>query len=234
MAQAVIEVRSLSHRFGARGVDRAVLHDVSFAVDAGEIALLTGRSGSGKSTLLTLLGGLRRVQSGEVIALGTDLAAAGNRTLARFRRRVRFVFQQHHLLSSLTALENVEAGLAAFGGDARAVRETSMGMLDAVGLASKWHARRTEMSGGEQQRVAIARALVSCPALLLADEPTAFLDGATGAEIVRLIGELAQRTGCTVLIATHDDRLTGLYGRRLNLEDGWLSEGNVRVSELLA
>ncbi len=211
-----VDATSVTYRFGAR----IVLRDVALAVRRGEIMLVTGRSGSGKTTLLTLAGGLRRPQSGRIVTLGADLGELGPEALARFRRAVRFIFQRHHLLTSLTALQNVEVGLASVDGNSALIRSRSMAMLNDVGLGERLHARPAELSGGEQQRVALARALVSRPALLIADEPTAHLDREASLAVAGLISRLTEQIGCAVLLATHDDRILHIADRAVRLEDG--------------
>lgn len=211
-----LDVTGLTHRFGPR----TVLREVSIRVRRGEIVLVTGRSGSGKSTLLTLAGGLRRPQTGRIMALGEDLGALGPEPLTRLRRRIRFVFQRHHLLASLSALQNVEVGLASIGGSSAQIRSRSAAMLAEVGLGALLHARPAKLSGGEQQRVALARAVVSRPALLIADEPTAHLDREAALEVAALISGLAGRIGCAVLLATHDDRILHIADAAIRLEDG--------------
>jgi putative ABC transport system ATP-binding protein len=219
-----VVVESLDHYYGKGTLRRQILFDVSAAIPAGEIIIVTGPSGSGKTTLLTLVGALRAAQSGSVRVLGQELNGADSGTLERVRRRIGFIFQQHNLLAALTATENVELGLRATGRFARAeLRRRARAMLEAVGLGAHLDKRAHEMSGGQRQRVAIARALIGDPAIVLADEPTASLDKASGREVVDRMQALAKEQGATILIVTHDNRILDVADRILHLEDGRIS-----------
>jgi putative ABC transport system ATP-binding protein len=201
--------------------DRPVLRDVDLRVAPGEIVLLTGPSGSGKTTLLTLVGALRAMQAGSCRVLGQELAGAGERARVRLRRRIGFIFQQHNLLGFLTARQNVAMALELDSGTSEAQRLARAGeMLAAVGLAEKCESLPAQLSGGQRQRVAVARALVGGPGLVLADEPTAALDRASGQEVVRLLTELARRQGVPILLVTHDPRILDIADRIVAMEDG--------------
>jgi putative ABC transport system ATP-binding protein len=201
--------------------DRPVLRDVDLRVAPGEIVLLTGPSGSGKTTLLTLVGALRAMQAGSCRVLGQELAGAGERARVRLRRRIGFIFQQHNLLGFLTARQNVAMALELDSGTSEAQRLARAGeMLAAVGLAEKCESLPAQLSGGQRQRVAVARALVGGPGLVLADEPTAALDRASGQEVVRLLTELARRRGVPILLVTHDPRILDIADRIVAMEDG--------------
>ena len=186
-----------------------VLHDVNLTLEAGSFSLLLGPSGSGKTTLLGLIGGLEAPSCGLVRAPGD---------------RIGFVFQDFKLIGALSAEENVELVLRLRGVSGRCARRESRAVLDRLGLGALRGKRPCRLSGGEKQRVAIARALVGEPRLILADEPTANLDGATGLEVVDLLREQAHASGVTVLVATHDLRLLPVADRVFQLEDGRLSE----------
>ena len=219
-----VVVESLDHHYGKGALRRQILFDVSATIPAGEIIIVTGPSGSGKTTLLTLIGALRSAQSGSVRILGQELCGASKSTLEQARRRIGFIFQQHNLLAALTATENVELGLRATGRHPRAeLRKRAQAMLEAVGLGAHMDKRAHEMSGGQRQRVAIARALVGDPAIVLADEPTASLDKASGREVVDRMQSLAREQGATILIVTHDNRILDVADRILHLEDGRIS-----------
>ena len=219
-----VVVESLDHQYGKGALRRQILFDVSARIPAGEIIIVTGPSGSGKTTLLTLIGALRSAQSGSVRILGQELCGASKSTLEQARRRIGFIFQQHNLLAALTATENVELGLRATGRHPRAeLRKRAQAMLEAVGLGAHMDKRAHQMSGGQRQRVAIARALVGDPAILLADEPTASLDKASGREVVDRMQSLAREQGATILIVTHDNRILDVADRILHLEDGRIS-----------
>jgi putative ABC transport system ATP-binding protein len=203
---------------------KQILFDINTEIPRGEIVIVTGPSGSGKTTLLTLVGALRAAQQGSVRVLGKELRGARPKTLEAVRQQIGFIFQQHNLLDALSALQNVELGLRVKGGVSRAERLTlSAEMLDAVGLADRMHHKPEQLSGGQRQRVAIARALVSEPAMLLADEPTASLDKASGREIVDRMKALAKQQGTTILLVTHDNRILDIADRIVHLEDGHLS-----------
>jgi len=219
-----VEIRGLVHSVGKGEHRRRILRDVDASVPAGEIVIVTGPSGSGKTTLLTLVGALRAAQEGSVRVLGEELRGAGARTLERVRSRIGFVFQSHNLVEALTALENVELGLRVQRQRSRReIRRQATEMLEAVGLAAQLHQRPDSLSGGQRQRVAIARALAAQPALLLADEPTASLDRASGREVVERMQALARERGATILLVTHDNRVLDVADRILHLEDGSLS-----------
>ncbi len=219
-----IVVESLDYHYGQGALRRQILFDVSATIPAGEIIIVTGPSGSGKTTLLTLIGALRAPQAGSVRIIGQELTGANKATLEQVRRRIGFIFQQHNLLAALTATENVELGLRAAGRHSRAeLRRRARTMLEAVGLGAHLDKRAHEMSGGQRQRVAIARALVGDPAIVLADEPTASLDKASGREVVDRMQSLAREHGATILIVTHDNRILDVADRILHLEDGRIS-----------
>jgi putative ABC transport system ATP-binding protein len=216
-----IDATGLSHRFGDGDAAKPVLSDLSLAVDAGEIVLLTGPSGSGKTTLLTLVGALRAVQEGSCRVLGTELAGAGEGARVALRKRIGFIFQHHNLLGFLTARQNVAMALEVDPTIPEQVRlARADAALDAVGLAEKRNAYPATLSGGQRQRVAIARALVHEPGVVLADEPTAALDGRTGGEAMRLLRRLAKERGRTILLVTHDPRILDIADRVVAMEDG--------------
>ena len=199
-----------------------ILRGITLAVAPGESVGLVGPSGSGKSSLLMLMGGLERATSGQVRALGHDLTVMGEDQLARFRRgNMGIVFQSFHLIPTLTALENVALPLEIAGlADARARAEAE---LAAMGLAARIGHYPAELSGGEQQRVALARAFAPRPAILLADEPTGNLDGATGAVIMDLLFDLRDRHGATLVLVTHAPELAARCDRVVRLADGCIA-----------
>ncbi len=196
-----------------------ILHGITLDVQQGETVGLVGPSGSGKSSLLMLMGGLERATGGTVRAMGQDLTALNEDALARLRRdNIGVVFQSFHLIPTMTALENVATPLELAGhrdAFARAAAE-----LDAVGLAHRADHYPGQMSGGEQQRVALARASAPRPKLLLADEPTGNLDGANGAAIIRLLFDLRDRHGATLVLVTHYEDLARRCDRVIRLRDG--------------
>jgi len=175
--------------------------------------------------LLSVLGGLERPQSGQVLVGGRDLASCSGRELAEFRRdTVGFVFQHFGLLETATALENVELALSLSRHPRRARRRRAAELLARVGLDHRLSHRPIELSGGERQRVGMARALANDPAVVLADEPTGNLDGGSAATVIGLLEELRWSHGCTLVIATHDRTLAARADRLLALADGRISE----------
>jgi putative ABC transport system ATP-binding protein len=232
---AVISITRLNHSYGAGALAKQVLHDINVDFYPGEIAIIMGPSGGGKTTLLSLAGALRSVQSGSIRLAGAELRNAGRRTLTKVRRKIGFIFQAHNLVESLTICENVQIALMV---DASATphgsRQRAMEFLGRVGLADHAHKRPRELSGGQKQRVAIARALVRSPEIIMADEPTASLDRASGREVVELLKHLAQEMRCAVLLVTHDNRILDIADRILSLEDGYMEESNLALDRLLS
>lgn len=213
----IIEAKLIRKSFGPL----EVLKGVNFCADKGEVVSIMGASGAGKSTLLQILGTLSRPDSGTLVIDGTDVASLRDSALSTFRgRRIGFVFQAHRLLPEFSALENVMMPALIAGETAAAAREKAHRLLADVGLTERGSHKPSELSGGEAQRVAIARALVNNPAVLFADEPTGNLDSATKADIHRLLFELRERLGQTIVIVTHDPQLAGLCDRRLFMKDG--------------
>jgi len=217
---ARIDVERVSRRFGAV----EALREVSLHVLPGELVAITGRSGSGKSTLLNLIGGLDRPSEGRVLIDGVDLATGRRDERAR-RELVGFVFQQHLLLSELSARLNVEVPLVGAGVAARVRRRRALELLEEVGLSDRAEHRPAMLSGGERQRVAVARALANDPRLLLADEPTGALDSASSERIVELLVTLRARRGMTVVIVSYDNAVYAQADRTMTILDGRLDGG---------
>ncbi len=200
-----------------------VLDGLSLEMAQGEFVAVVGPSGSGKSTLLHLLGGLDVHYGGEVEVGGVKLRGLDDKALARFRNtHVGFVFQSFHLIPNLSAVENVLMP-SHFGPVTSDERKRAEAVLDRVGLLAKKDRAPVRLSGGERQRVAIARALFTGPKLLLCDEPTGNLDAATGAGVIQLFEEL-HREGLTLLVVTHEDRMSNAARRVLRLKEGRLVE----------
>jgi phosphonate transport system ATP-binding protein len=203
--------------------DVLALDDVSLSVRAGEMVVLLGLSGSGKSTLLRHIDGLQQATTGTVTVLGTDVGRARGAGLRRLRRRIGFVFQQFHLVGSLTVLENVCTGaLGRLRGPRlgllsypQTLRREALRHLERVGLLDQALQRADTLSGGQQQRVAVARALMQRPEILLADEPVASLDPESSAQIMRLIREIAEEERLTVLCSLHQVDLALSWGDRI-------------------
>ncbi|KUJ73696.1 ABC transporter [Ruegeria marisrubri] len=204
-----------------------ILRNISLSVNRGETLGLVGPSGSGKSSLLMLMGGLEQVTGGSVVALGQDLTRMDEDALARFRRdNMGVVFQNFHLIPTMTALENVATPLELAGHrDAFARAEAE---LEAVGLSHRSGHYPAQLSGGEQQRVALARASAPRPKILLADEPTGNLDEANGAAIIDILFGLRDRHGATLVLVTHSQELARRCDRVIRLRDGQLAEEMAR------
>lgn len=201
-----------------------ILRGITLDVVKGETLGLIGPSGSGKSSLLMLMGGLERATGGSVTALGRDLTRMNEDALARFRREhMGVVFQSFHLIPTMTALENVATPLELAG--AADAFDRAEAELRAVGLGSRLTHYPAQMSGGEQQRVALARAAAPRPDILLADEPTGNLDGATGEAIIELLFGLRDRHGATLILVTHAQELAARCDRIVRLRDGRIEEG---------
>ncbi len=196
-----------------------ILRGATLEVAAGEIAALVGPSGAGKSSLMMVAGGLERATSGQVEVAGRDLGPLDDDARARLRRdSIGIVFQGFHLIPTMTALENVALPLEFAGRDD--AFEAAQAALERVGLAHRTGHYPAQLSGGEQQRVAVARAFVGRPKLLLADEPTGNLDGATGKQVMDLLFDLARADAATLLLITHDMALAGRCDRIVRIADG--------------
>ncbi len=196
------------------------LDSVSFALEPGELAFLTGRSGAGKSTLLKLIPAIERPTSGSVVVNGQNVGALKRAAIPYLRRNIGMVFQDQKLLYDRSVFDNVMLPLAFSGHAPREAARRARAALDKVGLLPRERSNPIQLSGGEQQRLAIARAVVNRPALLIADEPTANLDAESAARILEIFVGFNQ-VGVTVLIATHDQALVERYGRKvLRLEAG--------------
>ena len=196
------------------------LKEVSFSLEAGELAFLTGRSGAGKSTLLKLIPAIERPSAGSVVVNGQNIASLKRAAIPYLRRNIGLVFQDQKLLYDRSVFDNVMLPLAFSAHAPKEAARRARAALDKVGLLGREKANPIQLSGGEQQRVAIARAVVNRPAILVADEPTANLDAESAVRILEIFVAFNQ-VGVTVLIASHDRALVERYGKRvLRLEDG--------------
>jgi len=226
-AGAVVVTHGLGRDYMVGASVVHALRDVDLEVGHGELVAVRGRSGSGKTTLLSLIGGLDRPTSGDIVLDGRSLAGMDGDALVDLRRRkVGFIFQAFGLLSILTAAENVEVPLRLVRADPRERDDRVAVLLELVGLGGRARHRPHELSGGEQQRVAIARALANRPDVLLADEPTGQLDSATGRSIMSLLRSVVRSEGVTALIATHDPLIVDMAARVVELRDGRLVGGS--------
>lgn len=218
-ADNVLELRGVGRRLPSGGKTLEILDSIDLEVDRGEFLAILGPSGSGKSTLLALMAGLDRPSAGEVWLNGERIDHLSEDRLAILRRHsVGFVFQSFQLLGNFTARENVMLPMELLArADARSRAED---LLGAVGLGERGHHYPSQLSGGEQQRVALARAFAPRPTLLLADEPTGNLDGATGRMVLDLLVSLRADEGATLVLVTHDPAVASLTDRRIHLHDG--------------
>jgi len=202
------------------------LKSASLSLAGGELVLLMGPSGSGKTTLLSVLGCILSPTAGLVRVCGRATTGLGPEQLAKLRRdHIGFVFQSYHLFPTLTALDNVRLALDVRGERSRRAIAKAAAALATVGLAHKIHAFPRALSGGEQQRVAIARAIVGNAAVILADEPTASLDGANGHSIMAVLAEIAKSPKRAVLVVAHDPRIVPFANRIVHIEDGRIVGG---------
>ena len=216
MADGFISFEKVKKDYQAGEVTVTALHDVSFAIEKGEICVIVGESGAGKTTLLNILGGMDSLTEGRVTVDGAEVSSFGKKELTAYRRNdVGFVFQFYNLIPNLTALENVES--------AAQLKKDSLDpalVLEQVGLKDRMGNFPAQLSGGEQQRVAIARALAKNPKLLLCDEPTGALDYNTSKEILQLIEDINQKYGNTVVMVTHNEAIRGMADHVVKLRDG--------------
>lgn len=218
---SLLSMRDVKKSYRHASGEISVLRGVDAEVAPGRTLAVLGPSGAGKSTLLSLMAGLDRPTSGVVAIAGEDIGAMGEEALTRFRaQRLGIVFQQFHLMSHLSALENV--ALPLYIAEDRHAQPRAVEALRQVGLAKRLSHFPHELSGGECQRVAIARALVAAPPLLLADEPSGNLDARTGDQVMRLLFDLVKERGTTLVLVTHNEELAAWCDSRLTLTDGKL------------
>ena len=213
----MIKVSNIEKSFG----DLKVLRGVSLEVKKGEIVSIVGASGAGKTTLLQIIGTLLPADGGEVEINGTKLFALNEKRTAEFRNRhIGLVFQFHNLLPEFSALENVMMPALIGGAKRKEAKQRALELLSAVGLSERAEHKPAQLSGGEQQRVAIARALMNKPSVLLADEPMGNLDTHNRDEIQRLLFEVREKFGQTIVMVTHDERLAEMADRKIVMSDG--------------
>ncbi|MDG4859606.1 ABC transporter ATP-binding protein [Streptomyces sp. T-3] len=226
--RTVVELHGVTKEY-AGGV--AALRGVDLTVAEGELLGIVGPSGSGKSTLLHIVGTLDRPTAGSVAIAGHDISRLSDRALSALRsQHIGFVFQSFHLVSGISAQDNVAEGLLYSGLSRAERRRRAAEALDRVGLGDRMKHRPHELSGGQKQRVAIARAVVGEPDLLLADEPTGALDSASGEAVMELLHDL-NRDGATIAVITHDTEIAARLPRQVRIRDGLVvaDDGNVQV-----
>jgi putative ABC transport system ATP-binding protein len=227
--EQVIRIEDLTKVYQMGEIQVHALRGVSFTVDRGEVLAIMGPSGSGKSTLMNMIGCLDVPTTGDYFLENELVSTLNDDQLALVRnRKIGFVFQKFNLLARATALANVELPLryAGINGDRKKLAQEA---LESVGLGDRIYHQPNELSGGQQQRVAIARALVNQPAIILADEPTGNLDTQSGDEIMKLLLELNQTKGTTLLIVTHDPEVAQVAERIIYLRDGAIENEEMRV-----
>lgn len=213
----MIQVIDLHKRFG----NLHVLQGINLQVEKGEIIAILGRSGAGKTTLLQIIGTLDKPDSGQVIIDGKEVFSLDEKSLSQFRNEhIGFIFQQHQLLPEFTALENVMLpGLIARRNE-KEVKERALMLLSQLGLKDRVEHKPNELSGGEQQRVAAARAMLMQPSVILADEPSGSLDEQNKKELHKLLLDMRQKYGQTIILVTHDQDLANICDRQLIIHDG--------------
>ncbi len=230
--EVAVQVTGVNHHYGKGEARKQALFDNNLVVHRGEIVIMTGPSGSGKTTLLTLIGTLRGVQEGSIKLGDTELAKLSPMEQVRMRRNIGFIFQAHNLLDALNARQNVRMAIELTDVPRAEYDRKADAMLDAVGLSHRVTYKPRNLSIGQRQRVAIARALVNQPQIILADEPTAALDKDSGANVVRLLRQLADERGTAVMIVTHDNRILNVADRIVNMIDGHVVS-DIRVKETM-
>ena len=231
MSESLLRVETLDKSFRTGSRELRVLRELEFDVAECEAVAIVGDSGVGKSTLLHILGGMDRPDGGRVLFRGRDIYGLPPAELAAHRNRnVGFIFQFHHLLPELTAIENVEMPFH-IGRRAERAREEANRILAQLGMGDRLDHVPGELSGGEQQRVAIARALVAGPSLVLADEPTGNLDPHTGGDVFRLLRDLQSERRFALVLASHSERLARGCDRLLRLDDGGLRRMEERETQ---
>jgi len=224
-APDIVHLQTVTKIYGSGETAVRAVDGANLSVPAGELVLILGPSGAGKTTLLSLIGGLLQPTTGTVRVAGRDLGQLSSAALADFRlRQIGFVFQFFQLFAALTACENVEVPMRLAGSSAQGARQQAEQLLIRFGLAKRLGHRPQDLSGGEKQRVALARALALHPPVIIADEPTGSLDSRNGEEVIRLLQQLVNDEQRTVLVASHDQRITQVATQLMYCEDGHLIE----------
>jgi putative ABC transport system ATP-binding protein len=219
--KTTVSVKNLRKSYGQGEAKVEVLKGINLEIFKGETLALIGKSGSGKSTLLSLLAGLDQSDAGEIIIEGKNISSMTEKELTGFRAsHMGIVFQQFHLVSTLTAFENVLLPLELL--KRPDAQKTASALLDSVGLGHRSHHLPSQLSGGESQRVAIARAVAISPSILFADEPSGNLDEETGDKVMELLFNMVEKTGTTLVLVTHDQDLARKCKRVVHLEHGSL------------
>ncbi len=230
--QSIIELKDVKRSYQLGSTTVQALRGVSFRIGHGEFTAIAGPSGSGKSTILNMVGCIDNPTSGNVIIGGDDVSHLSDKKLTGYRRKtISFIFQNFNLIPVLNVFENIELPLLLEKGMSAGDRkERVLKLVEEVGLADRLKNKPSELSGGQRQRVAIARALVTNPLVILADEPTANLDSATGERILELMKELNRREGTTFLFSTHDSHIMSQARRVISILDGLIVDDKAKES----
>ncbi len=227
----IVETRNIKKIYHQGRVEVHALNDVSLSIQRGDFVALAGPSGSGKTTMLNIIGGLDLPDSGHVKMDENDFQKMSQAELASLRlHKIGFVFQAYNLIPVLSAVENVEFVMLLQGVPTSERREKARAILDDVGLSGKYDRRPAELSGGQQQRVAVGRAIVSNPSIVLADEPTANLDSATGKGLLELMKRMNDEKNVTFIFSTHDQMVMDYASRLIYLKDGMLADDRIKGS----
>lgn len=225
MSDIVVKAKKLVKIYRLHAEQIFAVNEIDLEIRSGDFVSLMGPSGSGKTTLLDMIGCLDCASGGYLEILGNNVSKIRENSLVKIRRKnIGFVFQDFSLIPSLTALENLN--LALYFAGMRQDKRRSGTLLEKVGLSRRIHHLPKQLSGGEKQRIAIARALITCPSLLIADEPTGHLDSRTSQEIFDLFHQLNQDNGLTIIIATHNEKLGSQTGRTVYLRDGQIVDNH--------
>ena len=229
-----IQSVDVEYSFGSGESEKMVLFNNNLTINPGEIVIMTGPSGSGKTTLLTLIGALRSMQVGSIKFIGRELLDSTDHTKHELRKEIGFIFQHHNLFDSLSAIDTlmVTMQLRSPKPSKQIAHQEAAELLTRLGLKERMHYKPSRLSGGQKQRVAIARALINHPKMILADEPTAALDQASGQTVIEIFKERAEKEGATVLIVTHDNSILDAADRIVNMVDGHI-HSNVLIKEHL-
>lgn len=224
----------LTKRYGSGNTEVIAMQDASMTVESGEIVALLGPSGSGKSTFLTAIGLINPPNSGTITIGGTVVLEGESPrvNLRSFRRRhIGYVFQKSNLIPFLSAIENVQIAMQLGGVSKRASRKRALELMDYLGVADRADNLPSMLSGGQQQRVAVARALANRPSVILADEPTAALDGHRGRQVMELFAKVAHDQGSAVIVVTHDHRSLDVFDTTYEMEDGIITKSQHSLQE---
>jgi putative ABC transport system ATP-binding protein len=218
----VVVARSVNYAFDSGSARKNVLFDIDFSLGRGEFVILTGPSGAGKTTLMTLIGALRSLQSGSIRVLDSELARLSGQGQREIRRKIGFIFQDHNLFDALTSFQTLALAMEVAGTRPRRseARRRAAALLASLGMDSLLDSKPRQMSTGQKQRVAIARALINEPPIIIADEPTAALDAETTGLVIKLLKELVEIGGASILMVTHDNRIFTAANRIITMVDG--------------